>query len=267
MTPLTPWQKHLQACYLEVMAGKRNPEKREFFCLNLGRKGLEEAYNWPERGFYTYLEGVDSDPTAAEVETLIRRHHPEGIITQPKVGALAFWWNKPEGWGHISPVIDYKNDGDLDFAQNTLWRGPIEHGFGGALKIVDYKLQCSVLGNPSTLWFPPDPNTQTQPSSSVQFSLHGAGFVEVAGSRVEQGSVTVNATDASRTFIALTQYAEVEVLEGTVRTSGPQVLIPACIKKKSGATVLSWRNVAGLRVRVGSLTVNALEPGRVWIRG
>ena len=105
-------------------------------CLQFVRVGVEYAIGLEPRGFYRLIQGVDSNPSARELEALIRKNKPSWVVSSPKAGDLVWWTSCFEGdkYGHVGGLVKGLN-GKLWVAQNTT----IAHGgidYPGNLRLV-----------------------------------------------------------------------------------------------------------------------------------
>jgi hypothetical protein len=90
------------------------------YCLKFHRRVNETAMGLRDRGFYDLVVGEDSNPTANELEVLLKKQRRAWQITNPadyRPGDSAWWYDKPKGWGHVGHIISYWNT--LWVAQNT----------------------------------------------------------------------------------------------------------------------------------------------------
>ena len=87
------------------------------FCLKFARRVIETALGIADGGFYRLVTGVDANPSAAELEELLRKQKPSWVVTNPLAGDLVFWHDLPKPWGHVGVLVTFK--GALWVAQNT----------------------------------------------------------------------------------------------------------------------------------------------------
>lgn len=109
----------------------------ENFCLQYTRRTVEVALGLPNRGFYGLVTHVDSNPSAVELENLMRHQRPNWVkpVTEIQPGDLVWWNNLPPAFGHVGVVILRR--GQLAVAQNsTSQRG---ENFPGAQTIIPLK--------------------------------------------------------------------------------------------------------------------------------
>ena len=88
-------------------------------CLQFVRVTVEWALGLGDRGFYRLVNGVDLDPSAAELETLLVKQKPSWIVGSNRIksGDLFFWHDLPKPWGHVAILVWFK--GEWWLAQNT----------------------------------------------------------------------------------------------------------------------------------------------------
>lgn len=118
------------------------------FCLKFARLCIENALNLAPGGFYRLVIGVDGNPSARELEHLLRTQKPAWVV--PNISGLqtgdTVWWNfLPPQWGHVGIVVLYK--GAWWVAQNTVQtHGGID--YPGALRLVplaDMPMPSSII--------------------------------------------------------------------------------------------------------------------------
>jgi hypothetical protein len=116
-----------------------------FYCLMFARRVVEHAMGLRERGFYDLVLGVDSNPTANELELLLKKQRAGWVkpVTDIQAGDLLWWYDQPKGWGHVGIAV--VRSGALWVAQNTMTKGGVR--FGGALALV----KLTAMGIPSTV--------------------------------------------------------------------------------------------------------------------
>jgi hypothetical protein len=103
------------------------------YCLKFARRVVETALGLSDGGFYRLVTGVDSTPSAVELEHLLRKQKPSWVVTYAQAGDLVFWDRLPPEFGHVGIVVPYR--GAFWVAQNTV----IQHkgiDYPGALRLV-----------------------------------------------------------------------------------------------------------------------------------
>lgn len=113
------------------------------FCMKFARRVVETALGLPDRGFYRLIHGVDANPSAKELEALIRAQKPSWVVSSPQAGDLVFWNYLPLEWGHVGVLVTYRNA--LWVAQNTTIT-KLGIDYGGALQLV----KLSEMQKPTT---------------------------------------------------------------------------------------------------------------------
>lgn len=121
-----------------------------FYCLKFVRRCVEYALKLPDRGFYSLVIGEDSNPSAYEIEQLLRKQRPKQIVSEVQPGDICFWpyeEKQKDGsvirWGHTGIAVMYQ--GSLRIAQNTMVHSGIR--YGGALALISLE----AMGKPSTV--------------------------------------------------------------------------------------------------------------------
>lgn len=102
------------------------------------------------RGFYSLVSGVDSNPTAHELDVLLRAQRPAWVQQTPLPGDLVFWnWIGQDGknWGHTGIVVRRSRlkPNELWVAQNTMAKTGVR--YGGALAMIP----LADMGTPRTI--------------------------------------------------------------------------------------------------------------------
>lgn len=117
------------------------------FCLKFTRLCIEHALNLTPGGMYRLVLGVDGNPTARELEKLLRAQKPAWLV--PSVahvqnGDTVWWRDLPPEFGHVGIVVWFK--GAWWVAQNTVesFKGI---DFPGALRLV----KLSDMPTPSSI--------------------------------------------------------------------------------------------------------------------
>lgn len=114
------------------------------YCLKFARRVVETALGLPDRGFYRLVQGVDANPSAKELEALLRAQKPSWVVSSPNAGDLVFWNDAPPQWGHVGVVVSHRNAWWV--AQNTtITAKGID--YGGALQLV----KLSDMAKPTTI--------------------------------------------------------------------------------------------------------------------
>jgi hypothetical protein len=132
--PVLPLPKKITKAALDALRGKVSGITKDWnFCLQFARRVIETALGLPDRGFYSLVTGVDSNPSAKELESLLRQQRPNWVVQTAQEGDLVFWNNLPPQWGHIGVVILF--EGKLWVAQNTTVT-KLGIDFGGALQLI-----------------------------------------------------------------------------------------------------------------------------------
>lgn len=103
----------------------------DFYCLKFVRICVETALGLRPRGFYDFIIGEDSNPTAHQVEQLLRSQRPRWLVPKgngQQLGDILFWPfadKRGKQWGHTGIAVWFKND--LWVAQNTMSRQGINN--------------------------------------------------------------------------------------------------------------------------------------------
>ena len=116
----------------------------EWYCLKFIRLCVEYAMGLRDRGFYTLVVGVDSNPTANKFEQLLKTQRPTWFKPLATPGDLVWWYDQPKNWGHVGIAVQYK--GELWVAQNTLIK-KLGIDYPGALRLV----RLVEMGKPSSV--------------------------------------------------------------------------------------------------------------------
>ena len=132
------WNERIAACAMDAL---KNPAKygvrlEAGYCLNFTRIVIEKALGFAPRGFYTFVQGEDSNPTARELEVLFRKQFPRWVIplSKARVGDMVFWKNLPPEFGHVGVIV--KHGVGLWVAANTTQTtGGIR--YKGALRVIE----------------------------------------------------------------------------------------------------------------------------------
>lgn len=93
------------------------------FCLKFARLCIENALNLAQGGFYRLVTGVDGNPSARELEHLLRTQKPSWMVSSVKeiqLGDTVWWKDLPPQWGHVGIVVLYRAKWYV--AQNTIER-------------------------------------------------------------------------------------------------------------------------------------------------
>lgn len=132
------WNERIAACALDAL---KNPAKygvrlEPTYCLNFTRIVIERALGFAPRGFYKFVQGEDSNPTARELEVLFRKQFPRWIIpfARARVGDMVFWKDLPPEFGHVGIIV--KRGEALWVAQNTTQTTGGVH-YKGALRVIE----------------------------------------------------------------------------------------------------------------------------------
>ena len=136
---LPPAQRIALVALLAVTRPKEWPgfPRDSFYCLKFARMSYEIALGLRDRAFYDLVLGEDGNPTAHQLEGLLRRQRPAWVVAdgQPiRPGDFLFWpysEKKPNGtvvqWGHVGVAIEYTGQGNKQgktiwVAQNTMMK-------------------------------------------------------------------------------------------------------------------------------------------------
>ena len=114
------------------------------YCLKFVRRVVETALGLSDRGFYKLVTGVDANPSAKELEQLLRTQKPSWIVQKAQLGDLVFWENEPPAYGHVGVIVQWRKQ--MYVAQNTT----ITHigmNYPGALRAVP----LSLMNRPSSI--------------------------------------------------------------------------------------------------------------------
>jgi hypothetical protein len=103
------------------------------YCLKFARRVVETALGLGDRGFYRLVQGVDANPSAKELERLLRQQKLSWLQRNAQAGDLVFWENEPPAYGHVGVVVSWR--GTLWVAQNTTIAN-VGVDYPGALRLV-----------------------------------------------------------------------------------------------------------------------------------
>jgi hypothetical protein len=103
------------------------------YCLKFARRVVETALGLGDRGFYRLVQGVDANPSAKELEALLRQQKPSWLQRTAQAGDLVFWQNEPPAYGHVGVAVSWR--GTIWIAQNTTI-ATLGVDYPGALRLV-----------------------------------------------------------------------------------------------------------------------------------
>ncbi len=130
-----PLGERIEQAAWAALDGKVSGITRAYnFCLQFARRVVEEAMGLNNRGFYRLVQGVDSNPSAKELEALLRQQKPSWVVSgSVKAGDLVFWRDLPPQWGHVGVIV--RNKSGFCVAQNTTIENRGQD-YGGAFQLV-----------------------------------------------------------------------------------------------------------------------------------